>query len=347
MNYSRIFVAVMAAVCLLMAGCAEPELPTTEPTAPSTEPTVETTEPTQETTLPTEPETQPTPPETLPSAEEMGHFYVDTPAGFVLVPDAKEALRLESQTEGDGSYITVQELPMMLDLEQITALEFWEYFSEGYPVGSTALDNVQDAELFGCPAKWVHFIRKYDEVSQHCVILFVQASKLYMFTFMDATAEELWQETFTQAIDSIQLLPAGQYLQPDTRGLKKYTLDFNLTMMAVSGLKEKSDGGYSLVLVKDQCLMTFLEDVKEGALAKKNLQAYAQSLEYAYRLEAFEENAYGSLVSLRLDADYCYYLTVKESKESFFLCQMVCPISQYGVYREQFDLWAATMSPKK
>lgn len=343
MNYSRIFVAVIAAVCLLMAGCAQPEDPATEPTAPSTAPTVEGTEPTQETTLPTEPETQPT--ESGPI--EMGHFYVDTPAGFVLVPDAEETLRLESQTEGDGSYITVQELPLMLDLEQVPASDFWEYFAQGYPVGSTALAGVQDAELFDCPAKWVQFTRQYDEVSQHCVILFVQAAELYMFTFMDATAEELWQESFSQAIDSIQLLPRGQYIQPDTRGLKKYTLDFDLTMMAISGLKKKSAGGYSLVLAKDQCLMTFLEDVKDGALAKKSLQAYAQSLVYAYKLDPFEENAYGSLVSLRLDADYCYYLTVKESNGSFFLCQMVCPISQYGLYREQFDLWAATMTPKK
>lgn len=319
-----------AALCLLLkAGKSENE--ETRPTEETT-PTVASVQPGQ-----------------LYQPRSVGNYYITTPVGFVVMPGAEELLRLESLDSGDDSRVTVELLEIDGDIRELT--QDWLPRQAGREADSLAVSESHQVYLMGCFGCYARFTQQRGDVTEQVWALALQTAEgVYLFTFADATPDGAWEESFLEAARSIRLLEPGEYIQIKPQGLETYTLSCGLTLQAEPGLRDVTGGGYGAILQGDYCLILVLEDPKQDATADLTLEEYAQSVARIHELDEFRENAYGNLTAAYMthsDAtglDYFYYLTVKETEGSFYLCQMVCLADEYAAYREQFDIWATTVA---
>lgn len=328
-----LLVLAMAVTAVLLSGRHE------EPVAPTE------TQPTEDTT-PTTPPPAPTEPY---APRAVGNYYITTPQGFLLKPSGEHQLYLESLTPGDASRITLQILPMGVDIWSINGRWLEDLLArdtDGFTAGSTH-------ELFvqGCRSRYMEFAQQVSGTQARGWALAMQAEgEVYVFTFLDTTENGSWEQAFLEAARSIRLLDPGEYITLEPQGLTQYTLSCGLTLQAEPGMQEVPGGGYAAVLQGDYCLLMVLEDPKQNATAALSLEGYAKTVARIHGLEPFRENAYGNLATVytthsqSTGLDYFYYLTVKETDESFFLCQMVCTAGEYRNYRDQFDIWATTIT---
>ena len=122
---------------------------------------------------------------------------------------------------------------------------------------------------------------------------------------------------------------------------------------AEAGLESETVEGYTACLASYDVAIFFLEENKtELDLDGLTLEEYAELYEIYGIITGFEVDAYGNIASSFVSEggdgeEYFYYVTVKETEESFWLVQSACLSAESESYVDVFAQWHATIEEAK
>ena len=144
----------------------------------------------------------------------------------------------------------------------------------------------------------------------------------------------------------------GEPLPVDTTDMTSYDLACGLSLYGPSGMKEEEIDGLAAYLNNGFFLIMIIQEPREGTLlAEKDLQGYADLLTESNGIPACQMDIYGSLATSYLadaisgDDAFYYYMTVKETADSFWLVQIACPDYMAAKYADSMARWSATITP--
>lgn len=318
----------------VLAGCAN-QTPV-ETTAPVTEPVVKAMEsvnvPTAEAMEPTE------------TAVIVNTFF-RLPEGFAMVSDSDGIRTYQSSNAWDESSIVVQALPRE-DVLSYTQGDFLESISAGS--GRVTINTMERCLLNDRDALFVDYATKQGSQNARCYCYLVPADQTYRFTFTDCTPDGAWEQAFAAAGKSIQLLEEGQFARVDRTGLYWYDLGCGMQLYAMPDMKAGAVEGYHAALIGGDVVVLLFSEAKSQVGEGFCLEEYAHAVTSANGLEDCTLDAYGNLgtVFTREDSQgvsYFYYMTVKESRDAFWICQITCPEEQASRKAEDFHRWSATL----
>lgn len=321
------FLAAAALSLAVLTGCAAPAPQETEP--PTTEAVIETTVPV------TEPPTEETAPPTEPA--EIVYTFFNIPTGFA-VDTADEAVTVyRTADEADESSITVAVSPRQ------EVLEFTEKDVKNFLGGYISLNEMQVRQIRGRQALIADYARTEGSHTTRCISYLLAEDQTYCFTFADATVGGDWAEAFAGAGHSIQLLEEGQYALADRTGLWWYDFGCGMQIYACPDLKTGDVKGYDGALIGDNMVILLFTEAKSKVGEGFTLEEYADAVTSANGLTKCEMDAYGGLsTTFNQSGDY-YYMTVKESEDAFWICQMTCPEEAAAQHEENFHRWGSTI----
>ena len=329
---------ILLLVMAMLAACGQSQVdedPTEEPTevvtdAPTEEPTEEPTE------APTEP------------LEPVVGYYFDEPDGFTTMA-ATESLAILAGPDGDGSSITVVVMPQALEMDEINEENAEE--SLGIAGDDFALNSMEKTEVDGYPALVLDYTMTASGVTARYTAYFVAANEYtYSFMFADASADGKWADAFAASVATLNMLQEGEIIPVSTDGLQEYALDCGLTFYSVPSLFSETVEGYAACLWNDGITILILEENKaENSLTYLTLENYANLYETYGIVTGFAVDPYGNLATSFVEQggdgnEYFYYVTVKETEESFWLIQTCCLSSEATLYADAFAQWNATIT---
>ena len=338
--------ALLLALCLMLsifAGCSSDSVSETTGPDESTSNPVETTEPSVETTE--------------PSSPLVIEYTLDLPEGFsTTVVQENYVLYCAPFATRDSSTISVQiqernEYILLADAEIYK--QFLENMVDGTDGAPTAYRfyDLQLVEVDGWSALYTEYSLSYDEIAFRITCYQVVTTECnYIFTFADATDDNEWQDAYAAAAASIQLVQNNEQLQANRENLTRYDMDCGLTIYAEASMKEYAPQGFTACLGNHNVIILLMADDKEANnLTEMSLEEYAQLLCQTNELDAFSSDAYGNLLTTFYSVDeneleYYNMIFVKESADSFWVCQMTCLAEDQATYARIFGLWASTIS---
>lgn len=158
-------------------------------------------------------------------------------------------------------------------------------------------------------------------------------------------------ETTRPDVDlSIQPLE-GEPVPVDTSRLKRFDLSCGLTFYGGKELKIQPTEGMAAYLSNSVQIVMIIEEPKAGSVLEgKSLEEYADLLTGNNGLTPCVYDKYGNLATAYLadsdadDGQFYYYVTVKETEESFWLVQMICRDTHASTYSDMYAQWSSTLS---
>lgn len=333
---------ILLALCLtlaMLAGCGggndATEPPTTEtvteaPTDASTEP-------------PTEAATEPLP--------AVVNWHFTEPEGFTAV-SSNGNIGILAGPDGDGTSITVMTLETTVDFSEVTEDNFAGILGVlGDEDTETVLNGMEAMEIDGYPAYLMDYTMTTSGITARYRAYYVSAGDCtYVFIFADATADGAWEDAFAASAATINMLQEGEIIPADTTGLASYDLGCGLSMYAAPGMELVEQEGFQACLADYDRLVMVIEDSKaEFGLYGLSLEDYASLYVDGETITGFESDPYGNLSTYFVNegADgvmYIYYVTVKNTADSFWLVQCACAQEAAALYYEDFALWCATIT---
>lgn len=313
-----------------------------------------------ETTVPTlPPVTAPT--ETVPAVTEPllgdGKFTMNLPRGFAETETSVSRWVYASpNAPEDHSSVSVELVPMEEQILSMTTAEYSQRIDVTKTGTSQAkrfkLIDLWQEEVDGFPAVVSEYNLVYDDYISHIYRYEIVCQGMnYVFTFDDASDGNDWLEHFSNMIDSVKLLYTEGGMELNFSEMTEYNLDCGLHLFAEAGLMELEAYGFQSCLGSRNCILLFLSDDKQANhLTGMRLEDYAQLLRQNNDLDTFSRDAYNNLyTSFRTTdedgAEYYNMLFVKETEDTFWVCQMACPAVFQETYQREFPLWASSITP--
>lgn len=211
--------------------------------------------------------------------------------------------------------------------------------------------NLQLTEVDGWAALYTEYSLTYTSgASRYLRYEVVTTESNYVFTFIDASDDNLWLDSYADAAASIRLVLDSEHLEANGEGLTEYVLDCGLTIQAEAGMKEYAPEGFTACLGNHNVIILFMADDKQdNNLTGMTLEEYAQLLCQTNQLDAFESDAYGNLLTTfyssdENDLEYYNMICVKDLGDAFWVCQMTCLSEDQAAYARTFSQWAATIA---
>lgn len=155
--------------------------------------------------------------------------------------------------------------------------------------------------------------------------------------------KDVYEPLFSQWLATVELPVtelAAQEIVETT-----YELDCGMTVTLPEGMGETLMEGWTVFLHNNLLGFTLLEEEKSEGWT---LDDYAAALSQAYGLDAMEENEFGvPTIAYSEEVNgmvYYYYITVHETADAFWLCQMYCPESAIEQYGDHIPAWSASLA---
>ena len=122
-----------------------------------------------------------------------------------------------------------------------------------------------------------------------------------------------------------------------------------MEIYAEDGMELHDAPGFTACLGNRNVIILLMEDDKESNnLTTMDLNDYAKLLGQTNELEDFKTDIYGNLYTDFYSTDengieYYNMLCVKESQDSFWVCQIACMAEDQASYAREFSLWASSL----
>lgn len=360
-------ISLLLALCLMLSifsGCgnAQPAETTTAPV------TTEPTETTEEVTVPVT---------TLPEPEVID-FDLTLPEGFAasVVEDGYFAFASPNAPR-DSSCITVEVLPMDESVLAMTAEDF-EAANEIVPPETTEpaeteeteeteettepietepeqptafkLLDFQDTEVDGWPAILAEYSLTYSDYICHIYRYEVVVNYAnYVFTFIDSTDANQWLDAYVESAETIDLILNVDDIELNYSHLTWYDLKGGLGLYAEDGLETQKASCFTACLGdRNVIILVMADDKVENNLTELTLSDYAELVSQTNDLDGFKKDSYGNLLTTFYSSDdngleYYNTIVVKETMDSFWVCQMACLANDQAAYAREFCLWASSI----
>lgn len=162
------------------------------------------------------------------------------------------------------------------------------------------------------------------------------------------TAEET-PETTSPAV--FVTIPAAEStpVQVNTLGMTRYDLECGLSFYGPGNLKEQKTEAMAAYMDSGFFLVMVIEEPKSGtAVENMTAQEYADRLTTQNNLTPCTADRYGNLAtcyaadSVTGESDFFYYVTIKETADSFWLVQFVCPGETADKHVDSMAQWSST-----
>ena len=319
------------------------------------EPTTASTQPEQTTAAATEPTTAPTTAPTQPAAPKVIDFQLELPEGFELsaVQDTIQVFESPDAPK-DPSYVSVEVFPKnesVLDMDAQQIAQHMQDQSGAKDDAEPFIQYLEEAEVDGHEAVFVDYVQSSDNYTSHIYRYeVVTADANYVFTFCDSTDNNDWLDQFETCSKEIDLVLDTERVNVDYQGLTLYTMPAGLRIYAEDGLDPQDAKGFSGALANANVLILAMADDKQtNNLTGMSLEDYAKLVASSNGLDEFQTDMYGNLYTTFPSTDsngldYYNALFVKESGDSFWVCQMTCQDSDQLSYAMEFPLWASSIS---
>lgn len=141
----------------------------------------------------------------------------------------------------------------------------------------------------------------------------------------------------------------GEPLQPDTTGLKEYSLDNGIRFHAVKGLDETEVDGMAAYLRNTFFLVMVIQEPKTGTVLEDvDLAGYGELLASQNGLAPFVTDRYGTLATTNTavadgtDDLFFYYVTIHETADSIWLVQIACHDDLAQSNLDDMAMWSAS-----
>lgn len=358
---------LLLALCLMLTICSgcgkEPE---------------ETTLPPQTTTLP--PETTTVPPETTLPAETVPPVEPEVIDFLLPVPDGFEAsvvqdvitVYVSPNAPRDTSTITVEKLATDESVLSMTKEAFSSRFTLVEPTDATVAEtepseqatepqstepedfhlySMTTMEVDGWPALYCDYTLVYSGYNSHVYRFEVVASNCnYVFTFTDNTSSGAWLDAYKECVTQIDLVLNTDGMELDYSGLEKYNLSCGLSLYAESGMETHKAEGFTACLGSRNVILLFMADNKEvNNLTTMSLEDYGDLLCQTNDLDGFQYDSYGNLCTTFYSSDeaglnYYNMICLKQTQDSFWVCQIACLADDQAEYARAFSLWASSIT---
>ena len=141
----------------------------------------------------------------------------------------------------------------------------------------------------------------------------------------------------------------GEPLQPDTTGLKEYSLDNGIRFHAVKGLDETEVDGMAAYLRNTFFLVMVIQEPRTGTVLEGvDLAGYGELLASQNGLAPFVTDRYGTLATTNTavadgtDDLFFYYVTIHETADSIWLVQIACHDDLAQSNLDDMAMWSAS-----
>lgn len=368
-------ICLLLALCLtltIITGCGGKTPPSTDPgtqSPPETDNVPSTTVPT--TTVPPATAAPTDPPEVIA-------YELEVPEGFYasVVQDGYHVY-LSPNAPRDLSSIQVEVLPMdesvlnrtkdefedMLRLTLATPAETTAPTETGDPSETTAptepqpekptdfhIYRIATTEVEGWPALFCDYNLTYGDYIAHVYRYEVVVNyNNYVFTFTDITDSNVWLDSFEDCAHAMGFMLDTDGIELDYSHLTRYKLKCGMEIYAEDGMELHDAPGFTACLGNRNVIILLMEDDKESNnLTTMDLNDYAKLLGQTNELEDFKTDIYGNLYTDFYSTDengieYYNMLCVKESQDSFWVCQIACMAEDQASYAREFSLWASSL----
>ncbi len=199
-------------------------------------------------------------------------------------------------------------------------------------------------------AVFTDYVQSYDNYTSHTYRYEVVTTDAnYVFSFCDGTDDNEWLDAFEEASHDIDLILDTEGMELDYSQLTPYVLRSGLSIHAEEGLESHDAQGFSDALAnRNVLILTMGDDKVSNNLTEMDLHDYADLVAKSNDLETFQEDMYGNLFTTfysRDEAGLEYYnmICVKETTDSFWVCQMTCLAKDQVSYAKVFPLWASSI----
>lgn len=162
------------------------------------------------------------------------------------------------------------------------------------------------------------------------------------------TAEETPDTTSSAifvTIPALQDAPASV----DTSAMTHYDLECGLSFYGPGNLKEQRNEAMAAYMDSGFFLVMVIEEPKTGTILESmSAQEYADMLTTQNNLDPCTMDRYGNLAtcyaadSVTGEKDFFYYVSIKETAESFWLVQFVCPGETAESHVDSMAQWSST-----
>ena len=143
-------------------------------------------------------------------------------------------------------------------------------------------------------------------------------------------------------------------VEVNTANMTHYDLECGFSFYGPGNLKEQKTEAMAAYMDSGFFLVMVIEEPKAGtAVENMTVQEYADLLTSQNNLTPCTTDRYGSLAtcyaadSITGEKDFFYYVTIKETAESFWLVQFVCPGETAEEHVDNMAQWSSTFTYSK
>ena len=180
---------------------------------------------------------------------------------------------------------------------------------------------------------------------------FILVFILLLFLLAGCTAAQETPDTTSAAIFVTIPAAEGTPAEVNTLNMTHYELECGFSFYGPGNLKEQKTEAMAAYMDSGFFLVMVIEEPKAGtAVENMTAQEYADLLTTRNNIAPCATDRYGNLAtcyvadSITGESDFFYYVTVKETAESFWLVQFVCPGETADTHVDNMAQWSSTFS---